>query len=98
MTGPDRSGPDKSGPEPDHKTKSDSFYLRVAYALSGCQLVEQQLKLYIAEAYELIRKYVGDKLPFKMNGDDVENSSLEHLIKLFRKLCDNEAPTSPRFQ
>jgi hypothetical protein len=28
----------------------DAFYLRAAKALSACQLVEQELKLYIAEA------------------------------------------------
>ena len=34
----------------------DEFFLRVAEALSGCQLVGQELKLYIAEAFDLVRK------------------------------------------
>jgi hypothetical protein len=46
------------------------FYLRVAHALSVCQLVEQELKLYIAEAIELVHKCVAGKLPFSMNGED----------------------------
>jgi hypothetical protein len=36
-------------------TPKDDFYLKVAYALSGCQLVEQELKLYITQALELAK-------------------------------------------
>lgn len=68
----------------------DDFYLKVAHALSGCQLVEQELKLYITEALELAKKCIGDKIPFKMAGEDYANSSLEGLIKIFKKLSDNE--------
>ena len=68
----------------------DDFYLKVARTLSGCQLVEQQLKLYITEALELAKKYIGEKMPFKMTGDDYADSSLERLIEIFRKLTDNE--------
>lgn len=66
------------------------FYLKVAYALSGCQLVEQQLKLYITEALELAKKCIGEKMHFKITGDDYANSSLERLIEIFKKLTDNE--------
>jgi hypothetical protein len=69
----------------------DDFYLEVAHALSGCQLVEQELKLYITEAFDLVRKCVGDKMHFKMSGDDYANSSLEGLIKIFKKLSDNDS-------
>lgn len=68
----------------------NDFYLKVAHALSGCQLVEQQLKLYITEALELAKKCIGEKMPFKMAGDDYADSSLERLIEIFRKLSDNE--------
>lgn len=34
----------------------NDFYLQIAYALSGCQLVEQELKLYISEALDYIEK------------------------------------------
>lgn len=68
----------------------DDFYLKVAHALSGCQLVEQHLKLYITEALELAKKCIGEKMPFKMAGDDYANSSLERLIEIFTKLSDNE--------
>lgn len=65
-----------------------AFYLRVSEALAGCQLVEQQLKLYISLALDLIRRRVGKDLPFKMTGEDFADSSLEGLIKQFNKLSD----------
>lgn len=68
----------------------DEFYLQVAYALSGCQLVEQELKLYISESLEYVKKCVGKRLPFKMSGQDYEDASLERLIEVFRKLTDND--------
>jgi len=69
----------------------DDFYLKVAHALSGCQLVEQELKLYITEALDLAKKCIGYKMPFKMSGEDYADSSLERLIEIFKKLSDNEA-------
>jgi hypothetical protein len=66
------------------------FYLRVAHALSGCQLVEQELKLYITEALDLAKKCIGDKMSFHMTGEDYADSSLERLIEAFRKLTANE--------
>jgi hypothetical protein len=65
-----------------------AFYLRVSEALAGCQLVEQQLKLYISLALDLIRRRVGKDLPFKMTGEDFADCSLEGLIKQFNKLSD----------
>ena len=70
--------------------KDDAFYLKVAHALSGCQLVEQELKLYITEALDLAKKYIGEKMPFKMSGEDYANSSLGKLIEVFEKLSGND--------
>ncbi|MDP2784854.1 MAG: hypothetical protein Q8O38_09735 [Sulfurimicrobium sp.] len=70
---------------------TDDFYLRVAHALSGCQLVEQELKLYITEALDLAKKCIGDRMPFKVSGENYADSSLERLIEAFRKLSDNDA-------
>jgi hypothetical protein len=75
-------------------TNDDDFYLQVAYAISGCQLVEQELKLYISEALEYVGKCVGKRLPFKMSGQDYEDASLDRLIEVFRKLADNEVLVS----
>lgn len=69
----------------------DDFYLNVAYALSACQIIEQELKLYITEALDLARKCIGNKLPFKMNGEDYADASLERLIDVFKKLSDNDS-------
>lgn len=68
----------------------DQFYLKTAYALSGCQLVEQELKLYITAALDLVRKCVGSRMTFNMRGEDYENSSLERLIEVFKKLSSND--------
>ncbi len=70
--------------------KEDEFYLQIAHALSGCQLVEQKLKLYITEALELATKCIKGKMPFNMRGDDYANTSLERLIQTFDKLTDNK--------
>lgn len=66
-----------------------TFYLHVADALSGCQLVEQQLKLYVSEALELVHKCIGGRIPFSIKGEDYEDASLERLIDIFKKLSDN---------
>ena len=66
----------------------DAFYLRVARALSACQLVEQELKLYITEALELVVKCLDGKLPFHMRGNDYADASLERLIETFKKLSN----------
>lgn len=67
----------------------DKFYLEVAHALSSCQLIEQALKLYISEAFELARKCIGDKMIFSLSGEDYENASLERLIGTFKRLTGN---------
>jgi len=69
--------------------KRHDFYQRVAHALAGCQLVEQELKLYISEAFELVQKFVGNRLAFTMSGEDYEDTPLGRLIDVFRKLSDN---------
>jgi len=68
----------------------DEFYLKVSHALSGFQLVEQELKLYITEALQLAAKCIDGRLPFKMKGNDFADSSLERLIQTFKKLSDDE--------
>lgn len=71
--------------------EANAFYLQVAQALSGCQLVEQELKLYIAEALELVQKSVAGKLPFSMSGEDYAGESLGTLVRVFQKLSSNPA-------
>lgn len=65
------------------------FHQKIAAALTGCQLVQQELKLYISEALELVTKSLDGRLPFRMSGRDYQDSPLETLIKVFGKLSDN---------
>ncbi len=65
------------------------FYLEVAYALSGCQLVEEAIKLYLSDAFKLASKCIGNRVAFNFSGEDYEDSSLEGLIKGFKKLSNN---------
>lgn len=69
----------------------DDFYLEIARALTGCQLVEQQLKLYISESLDLAKKCIDGRMPFKFSGSDYQDSALDSLIKTFKKLSDNSA-------
>ena len=68
----------------------DELFLKIGHALSGCQLVEQQLKLYITEALAFVEKCLDGKMTFRMTGEDYEDASLERLISTFKKLSDNE--------
>ncbi len=36
---------------------ANAFYSSVTHAQIGCQLVEQELKLYITEAFDLVRTF-----------------------------------------
>lgn len=65
------------------------FYLKVARSLGGCQLVEQELKLYITESLQLAQKCIGGRMTFKFSGEDYSDAPLEGLIKTFKKLTDN---------
>lgn len=70
--------------------EQDEFFLKVSRALSGCQMVEMELKLYLANAVALIKKRLGGRMPFGMSGDDYQNHSLERLITEFKKFSDNQ--------
>jgi len=70
--------------------EEDEFYLKIAQAFSGCQLIEEKLKLYITEALELASKCIDGRMPFKMKGEDYADSSLERLIHTFKKLTENK--------
>jgi DNA gyrase/topoisomerase IV subunit A len=71
--------------------KGRDFYLEVAYALSGRQLVEEEIKRYLSDAFRLARKCIGPRMPFKFSGEDYADSSLEGLIKAFKKLSENSS-------
>lgn len=69
----------------------NEFYLKVADSLTGCQLVEQELKLYIATAYSAIQKHLAGRVPFKFSSEHCQNHALGRLIDTFKNLTnDNE--------
>lgn len=70
--------------------KIQKFLMEVAKALASCQAVELELKLYISQAFFIVRSSVGDRLPFKFSGADYTDASLERLIDAFKKLSDND--------
>lgn len=72
------------------KEERDELYLQVAHTLAGCQLVEQELKLYITEILALVRKTADKRLPFNYSEADVEDKPLGDLIRQFSKLTNNK--------
>ncbi len=72
--------------------------MKVYHALSGCQILERELKLYITEARELAKKFPGTKMPVKMIDQDYANTlsgnhanfSLGNLIRVFNHLNGNK--------
>lgn len=70
--------------------RKDEFFVQVAHAMSGCQAVEQGLKLYLTEAFEAVRLRVAPLMPFKMSGKDYENAPLERLIEVFAKFTNDD--------
>jgi hypothetical protein len=73
------------------KRRKHDYFLKVARSLGACQLVEFELKFYIAQSMEVISKFVDGRIPFKMMGRDYENKPLGELIEIFNKLSDNSA-------
>lgn len=65
------------------------FYQKVGHSLAGCQMVEQELKLYIAEALELAKKCVGQRMPFKFNKEDYLDFPLGRLVQEFNRYTEN---------
>lgn len=66
------------------------YLLNVAHSLGACQLLELEIKLYIKRAFEVTRKKTKGVVPFHFRGDDYEESSLERLVSVFRKLNGNK--------
>lgn len=71
--------------------ETSEFYHKVGQSLAGCQMVEHELKLYIAESLELTKKCIGPRMPFRANGEDYLDFPLGSLIKEFRRYTENDA-------
>ena len=70
--------------------KPESIYrLDAVKTLSGFQMLEFSLKIYISVAYNLIAHKVSGIVPFKYKYKDIKNHPLEKLLNLFQKHNDN---------
>jgi len=67
---------------------ADAFYLEVANALSHCQNIELDLRLYIESAFDFLRLIAKDKMPFKIDRKKFEDQPLGKLIESFKPLTD----------
>jgi hypothetical protein len=70
-------------------SERDDFLHRIGLALSPYQLIEEILKIYIEVAHLKIQQRVG-KIPFRYPRHEYENAPLEHLIRMFKRYCDND--------
>ena len=69
----------------------NNFYLKVADALAGCQLVEQELKLYIATAHAAIRRNLPERIPYNFTAEDCNSDALGPLIGKLKKLSNDSS-------
>ncbi|EGR1738247.1 hypothetical protein B9J90_17535 [Vibrio sp. V09_P4A23P171] len=67
----------------------EAFLLKVSKALSGCQMVEMELKIYLGMSCDLVRKRLGERLPFNLDASNFENMALERLIHTFKQFNNN---------
>jgi hypothetical protein len=66
------------------------YLLSIAHSLAACQLLELELKLYIGRALEVVKKKSKGVVPFRFSAEDYDDSSLERLITVFKKLNGND--------
>ena len=71
----------------DHRESYKAVTLRI---LGSFQLLEFALKAYIARAYSVIKKSVGERVHFGYSAKDVEEFPLERLLNVFSKLNTNK--------
>lgn len=71
--------------------KTREFYLRIAKALEGCQLLEMELKLFLAEKRELDMRRGRSPRPTDESANSFDDVALGKLIKKFRKASKNHS-------
>jgi hypothetical protein len=67
----------------------DHYREAVISALSGFQLIESTLKLYISMHYDTTRLLLKDRVHFDFQGDDLKDAALGRLVTVFSKLNRN---------
>jgi hypothetical protein len=66
-----------------------SYRNATAHALAGFQLLEAALKTYIAAYYLVVRSLLAGRLPFNFSRDEIENSSLERILKVYKRVAQD---------
>ena len=66
------------------------YIVALQAVLSDFQYIEEALRMYLRDAYELIRERTRNDLPFKLSEDDVQKDALGKLITRFEQVCSNE--------
>ena len=64
------------------------FY--IGRAASQFQFIEECLKMYLCECFDIVRKNVQGKIAFEYTDKDVRNKSLGPLIVMFKKYSTNK--------
>lgn len=59
-------------------------------AIMSLQYVEEAIKNYLGEVYEIIKKKLGNQIPFDFSRKSVKNDSLRRLLTKFSKVNSNK--------
>jgi hypothetical protein len=72
----------------------DDYLFQVGKAASQFQFLEEGLKMYLAECFDIVRENVKGKIEFRYVYKDLKNKSLGPLVRLFAKYATSEELTS----
>jgi hypothetical protein len=68
----------------------DDYQLAVSNAAGQFQFLEEGMKMYLDDCFELIRDSLGGKIRFEYERKDIQNKTAKTLVSLFAKYCPNE--------
>lgn len=66
------------------------YWDKLGNALFLFQFIEETLRMYLTMVYEIVKRKLGNQIPFKFSYRSVENDSLEKLLTKFRKVNSNK--------
>ncbi|WP_157579398.1 hypothetical protein [Pseudoalteromonas tunicata] len=69
------------------RDKEEIYEKGLTLALSGYQLIEASLKLYLRNYFNIARYLISDQLYFGFDGKDYDNAPLGKLVSVFAKTC-----------
>jgi hypothetical protein len=72
----------------------DDYLFQAGKAASQFQFLEEGLKMYLAECFDIVRENIKGKIEFRYVYKDLKNKSLGPLVRLFAKYATSEELTS----